>query len=437
MIISSQSLVRTTLVAMWLVIDVACAKHDIRLSSAPPTPSVPPPVSDVVLVGNNWDGTVVAFSPKPPFEVLGTFNVVPDRGFLDDEADHSLTRSLNMALIRGLAGEGHDQLVDDVFTSLDGRYLYASRPSYRDVVAIDLTEPNNPQPHWRTQVKGNRADHAAISRNGRTLLVSASTARKVHVIDTATGKIVTSFSSGDQPHESNYSHDGTKIFHASIGRVFLSTTSKLADPLKGDRWFEIVDATTFKVLERYDMREKTKEFGQEWKDAAVRPMAITSDDMKIYFQMSFLHGYYVFDVDKKQIVDMEKLPGFDEVERLRPSEFQLNSADHGITISGDDKKLCVAGTITGMAYIVDIDPFRVTTIDLHDPQHPEISPKPYWSTTSADGKDCYMSISGLNQVVVIPFAEPTNRAVIKVGFHPQRVRNGHILTSALAGKAQP
>ena len=437
MTIPSRPLVRSIVTAMWLMNAAACAKHDIRLTSVPPTPATPPATREVVLVGNNWDGTVTAFSPKPPYEVLGTFGVVPDKAFLDDETDRSLTRSLDMSLIRGLAGEGHDQLVDDIFSSSDGRYLFASRPSYRDVVAIDLTDPGNPQPHWRTRVKGTRADHAAISRDGQTLLVSASTARRVHVIDTATGKIETSFASGDEPHESNYTHDGKTIFHASIGRVFLPTTSTLADPLKGNRWFEIVDAETFKVRERYDMRERTKAFGQEWKDAAVRPMAISSDDQKVYFQMSFLHGYYVFDVGKKQVVDMKKLPGFEEVERLRPSEFQLNSADHGITISGDDKKLCVAGTITGMAYIVDIDPFRVTTIDLHDPQHPEIPPKPYWSTTSADGKDCYISISGLNQVVVIPFADAAIRGVVRVGFHPQRVRNGHILTAALASRAQP
>jgi hypothetical protein len=177
-----------------------------------------------------------------------------------------------MALIRRLAGEGHDQLVDDVFTSRDGRYLYASRPSYRDVVAIDLTDPANPSPHWRTQVEGKRADHAAILTDGSRLLVSASTANKVHEIDTSTGEILRSFPSGDEPHESNYSHDQTKIFHASIGRVFLST-----DQLKGRRVFEIVDAKTFEVIESYDMREKTKEFGREWKDAAVRPMAISPD----------------------------------------------------------------------------------------------------------------------------------------------------------------
>jgi DNA-binding beta-propeller fold protein YncE len=109
-------------------------------------------------------------------------------------------------------------------------------------------------------VEGTRADHAAISADGTRLLVSASTAKKVHEFDTATGRILRSFPSGDEPHESNHSHDGSKIFHDSIGRVFLPTTSNALDRLKGDRWFKIVDARTFKVLDRFDMREKTKEF---------------------------------------------------------------------------------------------------------------------------------------------------------------------------------
>ena len=52
------------------------------------------------------------------------------------------------------------------------------------------------------------------------MLVSASTARNINVIDTSSGQIVSRIESGDQPHENNFSADGTKIFHASIGTVY-------------------------------------------------------------------------------------------------------------------------------------------------------------------------------------------------------------------------
>jgi DNA-binding beta-propeller fold protein YncE len=220
------------------------------------TPPAPPGVTtaasgalrDVVLVGNNWAGTVAAFDPIT-FQILAVVDVVPDWDARIEEIKSSVIRKAAFDLIREVAGEGHNQLVDDVFTSLDGRYLFASRPSFADVVAIEL---DTRRIAWRTPVEGSRADHAAISPDGRTLLVSASTARKVHAIETATGRIVGSFESGDEPHESNYSPDGLKIYHASIGRVFLPISSRALDFLKGDRVFQVVDAATLKVLERFD-----------------------------------------------------------------------------------------------------------------------------------------------------------------------------------------
>ena len=160
--------------------------------------------------------------------------------------------------------------------------------------------------------------------------------------------------------------------------MFLSTTSNVLDRLKGHRWFEIVDAKTFRVLDRFDMREKTKEYGKEWKDSAVRPMAISPTDDFVYLQMSFLHGFFEFNVKQKRITRRLMLPGAELLDQLRPGDFQLNSANHGITISGDGEKLCVAGTMTGRAYIVrlhvpvegsrdDQETFATTPIDLHDP----------------------------------------------------------------------
>ena len=76
---------------------------------------------------------------------------------------------------------------------------------------------------WRTRVDGYRADHMAISRNGRRLLVSASTANVIDVIDTRTGAIIGRIPSGDSPHENNFSEDGKLIYHASIGLVYTDT----------------------------------------------------------------------------------------------------------------------------------------------------------------------------------------------------------------------
>ena len=73
------------------------------------------------------------------------------------------------------------------------------------------------------------------------------------MIDTATGGIVDNFESGDQPHESNYSKDGSTIFHASIGTVYTPGDDPALDAAKGKRYFQVVDAKTYRVLKRVEM----------------------------------------------------------------------------------------------------------------------------------------------------------------------------------------
>ena len=140
------------------------------------TAEAPLELRDVVVAGSNWDGTAEVFDPHT-FQVLTRINIVPDREERMTEIENSgLKRRIVFKLIRKVIGEGHDQLVDDMFLSHDGRFLYASRPSFADVVAIDVLTRKIV---WRTKIAGDRADHAAISPDGKIFLVSASTARKV------------------------------------------------------------------------------------------------------------------------------------------------------------------------------------------------------------------------------------------------------------------
>ena len=130
--------------------------------------------------------------------------------------------------------EGHDQFVDDMFTTHNGKYLAVSRPSLSDVVWIDLAKAVAGKPDSivaEAQLDGFRTDHMGVSPDGRRLLVSDSTERQVieysmvnETLDNGTkvrmGQRLRTFASGDTPHENNYSANGKRIFHASIGRVY-------------------------------------------------------------------------------------------------------------------------------------------------------------------------------------------------------------------------
>ena len=369
---------------------------------------------DVLVVSNNWAGSADLVDPHT-FKRLKRVNVIPDRAKRVAEIEADPTAKFYFDGIRELVGEGHNQYVDDGFTSPDGRYVYFSRPSFADVVAISL---KTGKIRWRTKIDGYRADHMAISRNGRRLLVSASTANVIDVIATRTGRIVGRIPSGDSPHENNFSRDGSRIFHASIGLVYTDTDDPSQDSTKGERVFEVIDARTLKVLKRVDMGQKLAEAGYPDMSSAVRPMAITPDERYVYFQVSFFFGIVQYDLEADRVVKVLRLP-LGAAEGLPRTEFLLDSAHHGLAMNPKGTKLCVAGTMSRYAAIVTRKPLKLErTIP--------VGRDPYWSHSSENGKYCFVSVAGEDRVSVISFKTAREVESIKVGDHPQRMRTGVI-----------
>ena len=398
---------RTTLAALAGAVALA-------LLPAGATAAAPSPTRDVLYVGNNWDGTADVVDPYT-FKRLARINIIPDIDERLAEIRLNPERQAYFLAVRQAVGEGHDQFVDDMFSSPDGRYLYVSRPSLADVVAFDLATRKIV---WRVKVDGNRADHMAISPDGTRLLVSASTAKVVDVIDTHAGKLVTTFPSGDQPHENNYSRDGNLIFHASIGSVFTPLDDPAMDASKGERYFEVVDAHSYQVLRRINIAERLAAFGRPGMSAAIRPMAISPDERYFYFQISFFHGFVEYDLVADKVLRVAELPISEDAAKKRRDEYLLDSAHHGLSMNPEGTKLCAAGTMSDYAAIVRRDTFA-TAIAAR-------GTKPYWSTNSGDGKYCFVSFSGDDAVSVISYADEKEVARIPVGDHPQRMRMGKL-----------
>jgi DNA-binding beta-propeller fold protein YncE len=388
------------------------AAATVAMTMGGPAGAAAPAPRDVLYVGNNWDGTADVIDPQT-FRRITRFNIIPDKDERMAEIMANPDRLAFFLAIRQFVGEGNDQFVDDMFSSPDGRFLYVSRPSFADVVAFNL---QTRRIVWRTPIEGYRSDHMAISPDGSRLVVSASTARKAHIIRTADGAIVGEFESGDSPHENNFSQDGSLIYHASIGAVYTPLDQPAFDTTKGDRWFQVVDANTLQVLRRIDMGQKLEEAGYPDMSSAVRPMALAPPDERyVYFQVSFFHGFVEYDLLEDRVLRLAHLPTTEDTPANR-EEYVLDSAHHGLSINPEGTKLCAAGTMSNYGAIVHRDDFSHTLAARGQ--------RPYWSTNSGDGRYCFVSFSGDDQVSVISYAEEREVARIKVGDHPQRMRMG-------------
>jgi hypothetical protein len=388
-------------------------------------------VRPVIFVGNNWEGTADVITQRVKtierpgknkhrliFKRVARLNIIPD---LEERLAEIYTDPVRLGYflgIREVVGEGNDQYVDDMYSTKDGRLLVVSRPSLRDVVGIRI---KTGEIVWRFVVAGQRSDHMGVSPDGRHVAVSASTGNVVHVLNMQTGEEVGRFDSGDSPHENSYSKDGERIYHASIGLVYTPADQPEADSSKGDRYFQIVDADTFQILERIDMGQKLEEAGYPDMSSAVRPMALSPDERFVYFQVSFFHGFVEYDLEQDRVTRVAELPN--EVPQTPREQYLLDSAHHGIAMNSKGTRLCVAGTMSDYAAIVSRQSFAYTII--HGGE------KPYWSTNSLNGRLCYVSWSGSDRISVISYKKKKEVARIPVGNHPQRVRVGNVRRSWL------
>ncbi|MFD7843724.1 YncE family protein [Nocardia sp. NPDC059764] len=375
--------------------------------------SADPGLREVMLVGSNWQGTADIIRARGDFGKIGSIDLIPDK---DERLREIYLNPVKLAYFLGIrvtVGEGHDQYVDDMYTTPDGSAVVASRPSFADVVSVDSATG---KVKWRFAVSGNRADHMAVSPDGRRVAVSASTGNVVHVLDIETGVELGRFPTGDKPHENVFAKDGT-IWNMAIGDVNTPFDDPLLDWTKGDRKITVADATTYRVVKTIDMRERLDAFGRKDLSDAIRPVAFLPDESKLYFQVSFFNGFLEYDVAADKILRVAELPKNPATGPDRTT-WVNDSRHHGLSMDPDGKKLCVAGTMDDYATVV-------TLADLSaGPLIP--AAKPYWATVSGDGKACLISESAADQVTAIDFATGAKITSVPVGDHPQRVRLGHL-----------
>ncbi|GCD41891.1 YncE family protein [Streptomyces paromomycinus] len=372
---------------------------------------------EVLFVGNNWDGTVDILDSSASLERIGRINAIPDREQRMREIRESPVKHAYFRGVRQIYGEGHDQFVDDVFSTPDGSAIAVSRPSFADVVCIGL---DTGEIRWRFPVAGHRTDHMAVSPDSTRLAVSAFTARTVHVLDITTGQEHGSFPAGDKPHENIFTQDGRYIWNMSVGHVGTDLDARWLDWTKGDRHITIADATSLEVVRTINMRHRLNAYGRRDLSHSIRPTVFTPDETLLYFQVSYFNGLIEYDIKRDIITRIKTLPG--NVATTSDRKAWVNdSRHHGIAISPDGTRLCIAGVMDNYATIIDRETLN------EGPLIP--ASKPYWATVTGDGTAAVISESAANRVTAINFTTGRRGASTDVGKHPQRIRLGHILTS--------
>jgi DNA-binding beta-propeller fold protein YncE len=368
--------------------------------------AAPPGMRDVVLVGNAASGTVTMLDGHAPWTNLGYINVTPDPVSPTQQQQYDFFNSQ----------EGGVRAVDDAIASPDGTTLYVSRANRGDVAAFNLLSH---QMLWRTPCSGFRCDHMALSPDGSQLVVSATLAMNAQVLDTGTGAVVASFPTGTFPHQNDYSYDGRFIFNESIGNVALPQSLEAA---KGLRQLTVIDARTFKVVHICELQH------------GLRPTVFLPNGIA-YMELSYLNGFVVFDTNTCQILRTINQPFANGADQLSPDNYPLNSAHHGMALSGDGTKLCDVGTIddyvavVSTASLADNLPIDQTILN--------VGRKPYWGQTSVDGNYCFVSNSDDNDVWVVQYTPAAAVTHVNVGAFPQRERIAVVPDAVVAHLSPP
>ena len=137
----------------------------------------PPDHTEVAFVANAEAGTV-ALVDVASRSIIGVLDINPAR----------IERK----------GPGAPNYAQDTDVSPDGRTIYVSRGYLGDVAAFDLSSGKL---LWQRSLNTGRADHMTITKDGRSLFVSALMDNRVYKLSAATGEISGHVVTGIYPHD--------------------------------------------------------------------------------------------------------------------------------------------------------------------------------------------------------------------------------------------
>jgi YVTN family beta-propeller protein len=269
---------------------------------------------------------------------------------------------------------------DDVIASPGGAIIYVNRQETRDVVAVDVASRSIV---WSVQLDG-MPHHLGITPDGRRLYVAIFDRSVDAVIDTDSRTVVAQPATGWGSHGVFRSPGGERFY---IGSMFLDMIS-------------VVDAATWSILRAIPMRE------------GVRPFAITSDEKRLYAQLSRVHGFDVVDLETDDVIRSVELPTLPPETRL--PRFFPHTVNHGLKITPDDRTLLAAASVAGyVAFYALPECELIGTVP--------VGAEPNWIVLTSDASLAFVSNRAEDTVSVIDVDARAEVARVNVGSYPQRM----------------
>jgi DNA-binding beta-propeller fold protein YncE len=353
-----------------------------------------------------------AQSPAASVEIAFVANAEGGSVALVDVAARSVVGSIdvNPAHLKS-EGPGAPNYAQDTDISPDGQTMYVSRGYVGDVAAFDIASG---RPLWNRPLNTGRADHMTLTRDGRTLFVSALLDNRVYRIATATGEITGHVVTGVYPHDNKVSRDGRRLYNTSIGPIASLPRPAGAPPLAETPGFPfqltIADAQTLAITDRIRL------------DFAIRPWHFTPDEKGLYAQLANEHAVVSYDLTARKVLRRLELP-------VKPGvtvkDWDFEAPHHGLALTDDGATLCLAGRASDYAALVRAPELTlIATIPVGD--------APGWAETADEGRVCLIANTRSDDLSIISIAERTEIRRLPVGNGPKHITVTRLPASVVA-----
>ena len=292
-------------------------------------------------------------------------------------------------------------------------------------------------------IKGVEAAHGVnFATDGSKVYVSNESTSTLDVFDRKSGTLIKKIELSAHPNNIAVSKDGGRIFVAiardpgAVDVIDAATLTRAKSiPVHGrlhniyvtpDGKYLIAGSISKKLMTVIDLSTDSIAWEHQF-DKGVRPMAIETnpDDStkRIFVQLSDTDGFAVVDFAKREEAARIMLPDLHVGIELDPGRAAAPS--HGIGVSPDGKTLWVTSIPQNAIFAYSLADLtlagRVALPELKLPGRSPGGAVPNWVTFAPDSKTVYISNAGLRSVTAVDTQAMKVRAVIPVGEVPKRM----------------